>query len=179
MNARLTLKARTAKAHDRVDELFSRFDLGDEGDYRRFLTAQAEAFLPVEASLDAAGAETVIEDWAQRRRARAILEDLETLGIPAPPREPCLLLPSPPAILGAAYVLEGSRLGGAILKKRVAAHMPRRFLDADQGQGAWRKLLEKLERSLYENGGVEAAVMAAGQVFERFEAAAGRHMKAG
>ena len=63
MNARLTLKARTAKAHDRVDELFSRFDLGDEGEYRRFLTAQAEAFLPVEASLDAAGAETVIEDW--------------------------------------------------------------------------------------------------------------------
>ncbi|MDP8911973.1 MAG: hypothetical protein M3N39_00180 [Pseudomonadota bacterium] len=47
MSARAGLRAGTAAEHDRVDRLFSRFDLRREEDYRHFLLAQAAAFLPI------------------------------------------------------------------------------------------------------------------------------------
>ena len=53
MKARQFLKERTAAAHDRVDALFARFDLGVHEDYRLFLEAQAEAHLAAEQALDA------------------------------------------------------------------------------------------------------------------------------
>lgn len=55
-SARFALRAATSEAHERLDALFSRFDLGDRADYSEFLLAQAGAFLPVGAALDRAGA---------------------------------------------------------------------------------------------------------------------------
>ena len=51
MSAHAALRAATADAHERVDGLFSRFDISDPIGYRRFLTAQAVAYLPGEAAL--------------------------------------------------------------------------------------------------------------------------------
>ncbi len=56
MSARAALRARTAAEHERVDRLFSNFTLGEGGSYRRFLLAQAAAFLPIESALDRGGA---------------------------------------------------------------------------------------------------------------------------
>jgi heme oxygenase len=171
VSARAALRAATAEDHERVDRLFSRLDLGSDAGYRLFLTAQAAAHLPVEAALEATGAPALIPDWPLRRRSGFILADLAELGIDTPPGIPPPPLADEAAILGAAYVLEGSRLGGAFLKRSLAPQAPSRFLAAPQEPGAWRKLLARLDESLYDAARVEAACETAKQVFKRFEIA--------
>lgn len=172
------LRASTADAHERVDAAFSRFDLASEDGYRRFLLAQAEAFLPVEAALDSAGAETILPDWPQRRRGDLLRADLADLNVTAPELFPGpSFLSGEAPMLGAIYVLEGSRLGGAVLKQAVPSHFPRRFLEARQAAGSWRSLLRTLDSILTRPGDLEAAVAAAKEVFARFEQGAKAHME--
>ena len=179
MKARAALRAATAEEHERVDQLFSRFDLSEAEDYRRFLLAQATAFLPIEAKLDELDAAALVEDWPLRRRGDALKADLADLGeaLPAPLAAPEFGDPS--AMLGAIYVLEGSRLGGALLKRSIPADLPRRFLDAPQMPGSWRKLLELLDAFLYEPDRVHSAVGGARHVFHRFEAGGRRYLRSG
>lgn len=177
MKARWALKRATAEHHRRVDRLFSMLDLADQGDYRLFLLAQASAHLPVEAALDAAGAQSVIADWAERRRAPMLLQDLAALGaeVPEPVEPPAL--PGTAATLGAIYVLEGSRLGGAMLKRGLPADAPKAFLGTEQPAGSWRKLLAKLDESLDDAKRVEEASDSARQVFMAFETAGRRFVE--
>lgn len=178
MNARFFLKRRTDAAHARVDALFSKLDLSKAEDYRTFLSAQAGPHLSVEAAIDAAGAEMFLPDWPARRRGEALRQDLADLGLESPPPQ-ALPLDGEAETLGAIYVLEGSRLGGAMLKRRVPSSAPRRFLDQDQASGMWRKLLEKLDEALYDEARLEAAAGAAERVFARFEAEAERISQVG
>lgn len=177
MSVRAALRAATAAEHERVDRLFSTADLGAIEGYRRFLVAQAAAFLPVEAALDAAGATQVLADWPQRRRGDLLRADLAALGATEPEPVAPPSFASDAAILGGIYVLEGSRLGGAMLKRAVAAEAPAAFLSAPQEAGSWRKLLENLDRILYAPDQIEAAVGAARTVFERFAAGGLRHLE--
>jgi heme oxygenase len=155
-----------------VDASFSDFDLSRADDYRRFLAAQAAAFLPVEEALDAAGATDLFPDWTDRRRSALLRDDLDALGM-----TPTAPFPSPSfatngAIAGGAYVLEGSRLGGAMLARAVAADLPRAFLSAPQPAGHWRTFLARLEQVLATHVERERAVTGAGQVFDLFARAA-------
>ncbi|HZG08078.1 MAG TPA: biliverdin-producing heme oxygenase [Allosphingosinicella sp.] len=170
MKARAALRAATAAEHDRVDALFSRLDLARRDDYRLFLLAQAAAFLPVEAALDKAGAQAVVFDWVERRRGHLLVQDLEALGGALPAPEPAPAYTDAAAIWGAVYVLEGSRLGGAMLRGGVAADAPLAFLTAPQPRGGWRKLLELLDDRLYETATIDAAIGAARRTFCCFEA---------
>lgn len=177
MSARAALRAATAAEHERVDRLFSTADLAAIDGYRRFLVAQAAAFLPIEAALEAAGAAQVLPDWPQRRRSHLLRADLAALGATEP--EPVAPPPfaNDAAILGGIYVLEGSRLGGAMLKRGVAAEAPAGFLSAPQEPASWRKLLENLDRVLYGPDQIEAAVGAARTVFEGFAVGGLRHLE--
>jgi heme oxygenase (biliverdin-IX-beta and delta-forming) len=173
VSARAVLREQTAADHERVDALFSRFDLSDRTGYARFLTAQATAFLPIESALDAAGAEALIPDWPERRRAALLTADLEALFVPQPAvSEPECRLDDRGSMFGAIYVLEGSRLGGTLLKRQVHPDWPRRFLDAPQPPGTWRSLLMLLDKALQRPEEMRAALGAARGVFRRFEAAA-------
>jgi heme oxygenase (biliverdin-IX-beta and delta-forming) len=159
-------------AHDEVDALFSRLDLSSSAGYRAFLSAQARAHLSVEAALDRAGAERVFPDWAQRRRAALLRADLRELGIdPTPGVAPSLS--DAAEIAGAAYVIEGSRLGGVLLRRSVGDRLPTRFLSAPAEPGAWRALLLRLDVVLADDRDLARAVAAARAVFARF-AEAGR-----
>jgi heme oxygenase (biliverdin-IX-beta and delta-forming) len=171
--ARTELREATRTDHDRVDAIFSRFDLTNLGAYGAFLSAQAAAFLPVEAALDAAGAIRLVADWPERRRGHLLEADLRALGRPVPERghTECRLDGSAD-LLGALYVLEGSRLGGSLLKRQVPPAWPRRFLDAPQAAGAWRSLLILLDKWLDGPEERRAAAAAARGVFGLFEAAA-------
>ncbi len=172
--AHQALRAGTAEAHERLDGLFERFDLGSREGYVRFLTAHAAALLPMEAALDAAGAERVIADWPERRRGPMIRADLAALGAPLPDPVPAPELPEgadPAAIAGAVYVLEGSRLGGRMLERQVAPGLPRAYLLPPQDRGHWPKMLEKLEALLYEPATMPTAIAAALAVFAVFERA--------
>lgn len=179
MIARNALRKATAASHARVDAAFSRFRLDDADDYRRFLLAQAAGFLPVEAALDEAEAERLIPHWAERRRASLLRADLAALNVTAPELfGPPPIFSSKASRLGATYVLEGSRLGGALLKRQVPKSFPRRFLDARQLAGSWRKLLETLDLFLIRQGDLELAARAANEVFARFEQGAEAQLEA-
>jgi len=169
------LRAATRANHDRVDALFGCFDIARLEDYRRFLRAHATAFLAVETALDAIGLERLVDDWPERRRNALIRADLESLG-EIPPEPAAFPIASDAAAIGAAYVLEGSRLGGALLARRVGDGLPKEYLATPLPAGAWRKFLEELDSALDEPAMVADAAEAARAVFDRFEAA-GREEK--
>lgn len=177
MTARAFLRAGTADAHQRVDRLFASVDLGSAEDYARFLSAQAAAFLPAERALDEAGIDAVVPDWTARRRGLALEADLDALGVPLPDPLPMPALDDVAAQLGALYVLEGSRLGGALLRRSIGPGLPRAFLDGPQPPGAWRKLLEKLDEFLYDPKQLQAATEAAREIFAAFEAGGRRYSR--
>ena len=177
MSARAALRAATAGAHDEVDSIFSRFDLGRTEGYRRFLMAQASAVLPVEAALDRAGAAELVPDWTARRRADALRSDLSALSAEPPPPLLSPIFGSPEAVLGGVYVLEGSRLGGALLSRSLPAGVPSAFLGSPPDSPRWRKLLEDLERLLYRHDQVAKAAGAAINVFACFAIAGRRELE--
>ena len=125
----------------------SRFDLGDAKDYGDFLNIMAAAFGRVERWIeDRWHAASINDRWSPR--APLALRDLEILE--RPPVAPIEERFEPagdgkPEILGALYVLEGSRLGSRVLRKRVAPGLPTHFLDDSEPPLAWRDLLRRIE----------------------------------
>lgn len=176
-SARAALRAATAACHDRVDAVFSRIDLADPGGYGRFLQAQAGAYLPVEAALDRAGATSVVPDWPGRRRADVLRADLDALGLAVPAGGPDITFDDAAAVLGGIYVLEGSRLGGAVLVRGVPASFPQAFL-APGDSARWRYLLEIMDHMLISADVRTSAVESACRVFMLFEGSGRRYLKA-
>ena len=175
---RSLLRQATASAHGRVDAAFTRFDLGQRHDYRKFLTAHASVILPLEASAGQAGAGQILDDWSSRRRTDALLDDLAALGLPPPP---LLLLGArggPAWVLGVLYVLEGSRLGAQVLRQRVLAGPDTEcwaataYLSHGMGQAFWPSFLAKLEASPYAKGDTSPVIEGAHAAFAAFERAA-------
>ena len=78
---------------------------------------------------------------------------------------------SPAATWGGLYVLEGSRLGAAVLSRSVGPGLPSGFLGAAPRRGAWRRLLQELQDQLVEPAEIAAATTAAETVFDLFEKA--------
>ena len=165
------LREGTRDEHERLDALFATFALGDRDQYAAFLAAHAAALLPLEAALDAAAAERLVPDWAERRRGPAIRADLAELGAVVPTSVAVPALSGDAAILGAIYVVEGSRLGGRFLARAVAPGLPKSYLDAPQAAGNWAKLLARIDPLLYDPGDLSVAIDAARAVFASFEAA--------
>lgn len=170
-SARRELRLRTADMHDRVDALFTQADLSTRDGYAGFLIAQARAHLSVEDALDAAGAATFVTDWNQRRRSALLLDDLEQLGLAPPARIHHEVARTKAAVIGGLYVLEGSRLGGGLLKRSVAPGLPVSFLSASN-PAAWRRLIEIIDARLCNEDEIAEAVDAARAVFTAFEASA-------
>ncbi len=164
---RSLLRAETAEAHRVLDEGLGRYDLADEADYRRFLRIHAHALLPLEAALaDRA-------PWpAWQPRGGALRADLAALGIAVPPP----LAVAPPATAaeawGMLYVVEGSRLGGTLLARRVGAGLPAAYLGARHGPGEWRQFLDAMETDATSERYRELAVAGAQRTFAIFAEAA-------
>ena len=165
---RFALRDETSQAHAALDQLYSRLKLDQPGDYGVFLQSHAAAFIPVEDALLAAGAETLTPGWAARRRAPALRDDLHRmeLEIPAPGEPPAF--EDEAEVLGGMYVLEGSRLGGAVLVRSVGPGLPTRFLSpGDPAQ--WRAFQALLRERLTTDAHVLRAGDAARAVFALFE----------
>jgi heme oxygenase (biliverdin-IX-beta and delta-forming) len=165
------LRAGTRAGHDRVDAAFGGFDLGDRDSYRRFLCAHAAALLPIEAWLDTNDATALISDWPGRRRAATLTADLGNLGAEPAPAPPFDCDTHPAMMAGVIYVVEGSRLGGRLLSRRIGPDLPSAYLDADQPAGNWQFLLSQLDTILYDDALRALAVQGALRAFDRFERA--------
>ncbi len=170
-DARAALRRGTAADHERLDALFGGFRLDDPQEYRAFLSAHAMALTAVEHALDGAGFADAIDDWAGRRRSEAIAADLAALGESVPPSLAAPSLDARAAQWGAAYVIEGSRLGGALLARAVPEGLPRSYLGAAQPPGAWRKFLQRLDEALLSSQDIALATESARATFGLFEKA--------
>ena len=163
------LRTETASLHLRVDTAFSAFDLSTRSGYGGFLRAHARALPAVEAIV-AAG----ISVAATRSRTDLAVADLQELGIDIPPSAPFDGPASPVAARGIHYVLEGSRLGGAVLQRRVPVAYPRRLLSARHERGGWRSVLADLDGwgDGQDESTIASAIAAAAACFALFERSA-------
>lgn len=169
MSAHTALKLATRDAHDRLDAIFSSYDLSRRDHYVRFLQAHAAAFVPVEQALSKAGANDVIPDWQDHCRSDALIADLRALGVPLPSLQPAPSFDSAAAVIGGAYVLEGSRLGAKLIRRGVSSHFPTAFLNASGGLG-WKNFVTFIERVLpttLEGAQAQRAAIDTFGVFER------------
>ncbi len=175
---RSLLREATASAHGRVDDAFTKLNLGRRDDYLRFLAAHASVILPMEALAGQGGAEELLEDWPSRRRSGALLDDLAALGSQPPPPLPLGSSGGPAWVLGALYVLEGSRLGARVLQQRVLAgpdagcRAATAYLSHGIGQALWPSFLAQLEASPYARGDAGPVIEGAHDAFAAFERAA-------
>ncbi|WP_340264787.1 biliverdin-producing heme oxygenase [Sphingobium mellinum] len=149
--------------HQRVDELFSCFSLDSASGYAAFLQAHARALAPLEAIAR-----------PESPRLPHLAQDLAALGrgLPDP-----LVLPRQDTDgfrWGALYALEGSRLGGAMLERRVAPGLPRAYLSSVHDRGGWVAFQQSLDRAAEEGGEtwVDDAIKGAEAAFALFATAA-------
>lgn len=173
--AREALRSATRDCHGRVDEIYSAAQLSDPVSYGNFLRAQAAAYLPVEAALDDAEIASLIEDWPARARGPLLAGDLAELGIESPPPVGSPAFSGRAEMLGALYVLEGSRLGGKLLKRSVPAHLPTRFLGGG-ASASWQSLLSTMDNMLDTAQRIRRATGAARNVFSLFEDGGRRYL---
>lgn len=174
VTARSLLRAATASAHDRVDAAFGAFDLSNRDDYRAFLIAQSGPLLTAEAAVDAFDPSALLPDWSERRRADLIRADLADFGVHPPSPAP-FEIACDAAALGTIYVLEGSRLGGALLARNVPMDLPARFIRCAPAPKRWRELIEVLDHHLVTPEQREVAADAACAVFHLFWRSAQQH----
>jgi len=169
MSARAALRSATAAKHDAVDTAFGRFDLSDRASYGQFLTTHARVLPAVERALAACPALPTFGPRAALLRA-----DLEALGLSIPQILAVADPQSEAAAFGALYVIEGSRLGGAMLAKQVAPPLPRAYLSAIHQPGGWRAFGDRLDRAELQGGPgwLDGAVAAAAATFDLYLEAA-------
>lgn len=171
MSAIALLRARTAASHEAADSVFGGHDLNEPASYRRFLEAHGRALPQAEAMAAAV--------WpALRRRTSLLAADLAALGAPA-----TLVVSTEnergPSQWGALYVVEGSRLGGGFLAKRVGPGMPVAYLSAVHQPGEWRAIRQAIDAAATDRDQhwLEQMVAGALATFALYEAAA-RHERA-
>jgi len=148
MSAAQELRRRTADCHEAVDAAFGGYDLSDRDRYAALLTAHARALLPAEEALLRWPG---LPRW--RSRAQALRSDLASLE-QAQPAELGFALASEEAAWGTLYVLEGSRLGNAMLSRQIGAGLPAAYMGARHESGEWRALLKAFDTA-GEQGGTE------------------------
>jgi heme oxygenase len=141
------LRAATVEDHAALDMAVGEWRLDEVSDYRAFLQASADAVAPLELALEASGVQAWLPDWSARARRKALISDLEAVGGVAPGPTPLPTMRKAFAT-GLLYVLEGSRLGGQVLSRRVESGqrgLPTAYLRHGQGDGLWRSFLSWIE----------------------------------
>lgn len=170
MPLRSTLRAQTTDCHAAVDDIFGRFDLGNPREYGSFLSAHARILPSVEAALERAAIADLLPDWTDRRRSELLAADMAELGLEMPSPLPAPDLRSPASLWGTVYVLEGSKLGGAMLARSVPASLPSRYLTPQGEKGGMKIFMDRLDAAEIED---EAeAIEAARAAFSLFRRAA-------
>jgi heme oxygenase len=168
-DVRHQLRTASTEAHARVDAAFSKFDMSDARGYEHLLRAFCRVVPALEARL--AGHATW-SGWSPR--AFLLFADLATFhteDMELADRVPDILAASPWAI---QYVLEGSRLGGRILARRVGAGMPAAYLSAFIPPPDWLRFQSELQVEAEANDAVwlDHTIDATLLAFAMFEEAA-------
>jgi len=168
---RFRLRAATAGAHEQLDAVGAQFDLATPRGYAAFLSAHAALLPGIEAQLTR---QPLPPDWPSRCRASTLAVDLSSLGAGLPAAAAIPHLETAAMRVGALYVLEGSRLGGAVLLQRLRAMQPGvscAFLSHGVGQSLWPRFVVWLDGLELDGTEREAAVEGARRTFDAFDLA--------
>ncbi len=150
MSLLAVLRTRTRAAHERLEaEVDVPQRWRELHSYVALLAGFRSVYAPLEQELDRTPATSVaLPDWRDRRGKTAWLdEDLAVLGAPTPPAVDVPPLVSVEDVAGAAYVLEGATLGGAVVLRGLDPALPHRFFTGygrDRGR-RWRDLRSHLD----------------------------------
>ncbi|MEA5674238.1 biliverdin-producing heme oxygenase [Pseudomonas sp. MH2] len=173
----LALREGTQACHKSLEARLPFFSEGFDHDaYRRLIEAYYGFHAPLEALL-------ATHQGNERNKAEALCRDLQALKLSAEQIDALPLCRDLPAItdeasaLGVMYVLEGSTLGGQVLKRAMAQRLG---IDADSGGGFldvygsatashWRGFIERLDRRPLSPENQARAVAAAVATFTCFE----------
>lgn len=161
------LRKATGNLHAHVDSCAAWMRLETPRGYARFLATQASVVLPLEDALESADVARVVPDWIDRRRSESLKADLAEIGASCVPVRPPVFR-SDAALLGALYVLEGSRLGARVILSRVVSCSATRYLRHGEGCRLWPIFLEILESDEDVRRHSNVAEDAARRVFEMF-----------
>lgn len=175
------LRKETRRLHEETEramDLPSR--LSSESAYADLLSRLYAVVAPLEHGLDALRLPSALGlDLERRRKAHLLRADLLALGRDAVPRPaPPPRLPDTDAAMGCLYVLEGSTLGGQIIRRQVQARLglgPDRGCSYFAGYGAgtgpmWKAYCAALGRYGETRPEAGAAlVAAAADTFRRFQ----------
>lgn len=164
------LRERTREAHARAEE---RLDVPrrsrDREGYAALLADLRSVYAPLERALDDAPAtRDVVPDWASRHKTRWLDDDLVQLGVAPVPDADVGALTTPEQVAGAAYVMEGATLGGALVLPMLLPDLPHRFF---AGYGAsrgarWREFRGHVDDLDLEPQEVVASALRTFAVFE-------------
>jgi heme oxygenase (biliverdin-IX-beta and delta-forming) len=170
MSLRNALRAGTSDCHAEVDRVFGRFDLSDRGQYGAFLLAHGRVIPSAEQALARGGVASLLPDWSDRRRSAMLASDMEAIGLEAPAPLEIADFSSEDELWGATYVLEGSKLGGAMLAKQVPQTLPSSYLGHQGPKGAMRAFMERLDSAHIIDE--DRVIAAARSIFDHFRRAA-------
>jgi heme oxygenase len=176
MSLLLLLRERTRQAHARLEDGVDVLErCRDRHAYADLLACLRSVYAPLERALDASPATPpLLPDWSTRRKTGWLDEDLAALGFPAPEDAEIVLPQSAEDVAGAAYVMEGATLGGAVVLRRIEQvwfePLPHRFFASYGAQRArrWRDLRQRMEAAELD---AEATADAAERTFEAFHTA--------
>jgi heme oxygenase len=176
----------TSDLHARLDtRLAPLVTQGGDAGYREFLVRSATALLPVEQALHEAEVASLLPDWPQRSRSRALRLDLAALSLQEPSASPVAGVGGEAFQFGMLYVLEGSRLGARLLLAEVEATLSpvsraaTRYLSHGQGLSLWSTFLQRLEASQQVRRAPDETVAGARAVFRHFLVASGEGLHEG
>jgi heme oxygenase len=181
MKASAAIKSATAGAHAKTEKalIYQIKRIQTELQYSKLLGCLYAFYAPVELLFES-WVKPVLDDYEERRKSNRLLQDLQAVGVSTPPTWYTHLpaIENLSAALGCFYVLEGSVLGGAIIKKIIQEQCPQLpenafgfFSGYDQQNGMqWRKFLEQFDSLLEDAAKQSAAITAATDCFKKFEA---------
>ena len=166
--ARLELRDRTRKQHEATEEAFAAYDLSKRDHYRAFLTAHAIALPGLEIAVTGRG-------WKGfHPRLPLLADDLAALGTWLP--TPMIASDTSEAgVWGVQYVLEGSKLGGKMLSRGLAADLPSKYLSPATSMSAeWQAFCAAFDEAaiMQDSAWLEEATDAAIESFQFFRRAA-------
>lgn len=176
MTLRGVLKQETEGRHARVDTALSALNLAEPSDYGRFLRLHAAVLPPLERQLEKAGVAGLLDDWPRRTRRALLAADLAVLRLVPPAPIAVAPLSGADEMLGALYVLEGSRLGHGVLLRHLPEEAPTRaataFLAHGVGERLWGGFLAVLAGRERIGADRDRMVAAAHRAFAAYEQAA-------
>ena len=121
VSTRFRLRDATRDSHAALDATFApMLEAADFDAYRRFIRVSHACHRAIEEPLNAGMLPHLVADWPERSRMPALESDRRAMGI-APLQTPEFSLsPADRAgAFGAAYVLEGSRIGAKFIARRM------------------------------------------------------------